>query len=123
MKLEKKYSPENVKRAKNAALFLEEPADEIVISLIDDALKFQAHILELENHIAEIEQERRWIPVSEYPSQQGWYRVIINDGTEKVRFYKRDTENNREYWHVANNKEWIIMWFNPCLPQPPKEEE
>ena len=80
-------------------------------------------IEELRTRVQELEQERRWIPVREYPSQQGWYRVIINDGTEKVRFYKRDTENNREYWHVANNKEWIIMWFNPCLPQPPKEEE
>ena len=76
-----------------------------------------------EERIAELEQERWWIPVREYPSQQGWYRVIINDGTEKVRFYKRDTENDREYWHVANNKEWIMMWTNPCLPQEPKEEE
>ena len=80
-------------------------------------------IEELRTRVQELEQERRWIPVREYPSQQGWYRVIINDGTEKVRFYKRDTENDREYWHVANNKEWIMMWTNPCLPQEPKEEE
>jgi len=47
MILDEKYSPEKVKRAKAAALFLGEPASEIVKNLIDDVLQLKALLKEI----------------------------------------------------------------------------
>jgi hypothetical protein len=71
--------------------------------------------------ITELKQERRWIPVRDYPSQVGWYRVITNNGTEQIREYVREPDRDIHYWDVKDG-EWIMMYTNPPLPQPPQEE-
>jgi hypothetical protein len=80
-------------------------------------------ISRLQARVHELEQERLWIPVKEWPNIQGWYRVITGDGLEKTRFWGLDHENNRCFWHVESSNEWIMMWTKPTLPQPPKEGE
>lgn len=72
--------------------------------------------------VQELEQERRWIPVRDYPSQVGWYRVITNNGTEQIREYVREPDRDIHYWDVKDG-EWIMMYTNPPLPQPPQEGE
>ena len=87
------------------------------------ALDALDEIERLQARVQELEQERRWIPVKEWPNIQGWYRVITGDGLEKTRFWGLDHENNRCFWHVESSNEWIMMWTKPTLPQPPKEGE
>jgi len=76
----------------------------------------------LQARVQELEQERRWIPVRDYPSQVGWYRVITNNGTEQIREYVREPDRDIHYWDVKDG-EWIMMYTNPPLPQPPQEGE
>jgi hypothetical protein len=70
----------------------------------------------------ELEQERRWIPVRDWPPEVGWYRVITNNGTEQIRQYVRVPDRDIHYWDVKEN-ESIMMYTNPPLPQPPQEGE
>ena len=91
-----------------------------VWAIIEDLRKRENEITKLESRIAEREAEQRWVPVREFPSQQGWYRVITNSGLEQVRQYKCESERDICYWMCEDN-EWIMMYTNPPLPHPPKD--
>lgn len=73
----------------------------------------------LQARVQELEQERRWIPVRDWPPEVGWYRVITNNGTEQIREYVREPDRDIHYWDVKDG-EWIMMYTNPPLPQPPQ---
>jgi len=80
--------------------------------------------MRLNNRIAELEAEQRWIPVSERPKQHGWHFVLYNDkinwdrGFVGVNFYHID----KKEWSNEENIEFYCE-FQPELPQPPKDGE
>lgn len=109
------FTKEYIRIVRICSYLTEPPASEIIGHLCDE-------IERLQQRIAELEQERRWIPVRDYPSQVGWYRVITNNGTEQIREYVREPDRDIHYWDVKDG-EWIMMYTNPPLPQPPEERE
>ena len=67
----------------------------------------------LEDYIAELEAERRWIPVGEKPLEAGTFFVLLKNGEVTKDFTFID--GGRYYWwnHGAN-----ITHYMP-LPEPP----
>ena len=92
-----------------------------VVALIDDLREENAN---LTARIAELEAERRWIPVGErLPEKSGWYRVgainVYGQGyTDEIYF---DANNSKLPWQscVRDN---IYCWLDgvPELPTPPE---
>ena len=73
----------------------------------------------LETYIAELEAERRWIPVSER-LPDNWKPVLTIDMSESTRvpvpaFY--DPETSLWSTHLPNYDLWVTHWMP--LPEPP----
>ncbi len=108
------FTSEWIAKARNACIFFGEPATTEFRKALDE-------IERLQQCIAELEQERRWIPVLDWPPEVGWYRVITNNGTEQIRQYVRVPDRDIHYWDVKDG-EWIMMYTNPPLPNHHRRE-
>ena len=101
----------------NKQLFNEqEKVCEVVASQRDRAFE---HVRELGTRIAELEQERRWIPISErLPEIFGWYLVYGRDASTRrninVEYFRLNSKTFSGGFHITHWK---------YLPHPPKEEE
>jgi len=76
-------------------------------------------IKRLRKRIAELEQERRWIPISErLPEIFGWYLVYGRDASTRrninVEYFRLNSKTFSGGLHITHWK---------YLPQPPQEEE
>lgn len=83
---------------------------------------FERALLKIETQnerIAELEAERRWIPVSERLPEEGQIVIGWNwvSQTVAVVRYHKLTDKFCEYWRGGHMK---IIYWQP-LPQPPKE--
>lgn len=71
-----------------------------------------------EQRIEELEQERRWIPVSTLPEKTGYYIISWQN-------YIHDSKLNSDYGFYKVGEGWntsSIKYWQP-FPQPPQEEE
>jgi len=114
------FTPEWITKARNACIFFGEPATTEFINALD-------HIERLQKRIEELEQERRWIPVSEWEQKENvdmLIRVVVRGLKRTFTGYLKDGE-----WKIP------LDWTNSIpvtsnlvthvmpLPQPPQEEE
>lgn len=77
------------------------------------------HIEKQAKRIEELEQERRWIPISErLPEIFGWYQVYGRDASTRrninVEYFRLNSKTFSGGLHITHWKD---------LPQPPQEEE
>ena len=85
--------------------------------LVEELLMWKSLAAEYSARIAELEAERRWIPVGERPLESGTFFVLLKNGevTKDWTFI----DGGRYYWwnHGANITHWMP------LPTPPEVQE
>ena len=106
------FMKEYIQSVRMCSYLIEPPASEVVGNLCD-------HIEHLQKRIEELEQERRWVPVSErLPEKSGFYFLHIcgSDGKkwERVGLFFVDGQ-----FDIINDK--VTHW--QYLPQPPNDGE
>ena len=105
------FMKEYIQSVRMCSYLIEPPASEVVGNLCD-------HIEHLQKRIEELEQERRWIPVSEQPKKTGYYIISWEN-------YIHDSKLNSDYGFFKVGEGWnvsSIKYWQP-LPPPPQEEE
>jgi len=107
-----------LEEAAPAAACGKNPADYLARKVPTD---LRDEIKRLQQRIAELEQERRWIPVSERLPEEGQIVIGWNwvSQTVAVVRYHKLTDKFYEYWRGGHMK---IIYWQP-LPQPPQEGE
>lgn len=124
------FAKEWIDKARNACIFFGEPATTEFRKALDEIERLQARAQELE-------EERRWIPVSERLPEEG-QPVLVDFGNKEITVGLWFWENEPEEWSNGTDyvgwQHWNYGWdkFFPSdesplrwqpLPQPQKEGE
>lgn len=93
------------------------------------AKNYGVRIHSLEQRIEELEQERRWIPVSESKPKSGVPVLVWNGGLHTAFWFEQQDDTpfgGHWVWHPVRKNIYTFMLgvthWQP-LPQPPQEEE
>ena len=80
-------------------------------------------IIPLRQRVAELEAERRWIPVSTPPTRDDRY-LIRYTRCGQTRTFIGDYVPHEKRWLGLTEDAEVIMWCEiPALPAPPKEAD
>lgn len=116
------FTPEWIAKARNACIFFGEPATTEFRKALD-------HIEHLQKRIAELEQERQWIPVSESKPKSGVPVLVWNGGLHTAFWFEQQDDTSfggHWVWHPVRKNIYTFMLgvthWQP-LPQPPKDGE
>jgi len=112
--MKSRFTPEFIKEQRRLLLFDEPKRITIPKTIAEHALD---EIERLQQHIAEIEQERRWIPVEELSESIRALVYLDNDYTIIATYHKNTDRWKNDCGAIVEN----VIKYQP-LPQPPQEK-